>query len=115
MKRFINIVKKYKDYSVLGHMDLIVRYDKQGIYPFENVKPMIEKILKQIIQDNKGIEFNTSYIRYGLKDTTPSIDILKLYKKLGGTIITIGSDSHKQEHLGFHIEEAKKDIERTRI
>lgn len=103
-----NIIQKYKNYSVLGHMDLIARYDKQGIYPFKNIKPLVEKILKQVIMDNKGIEFNTSYVRYRLKDTTPSIDILKLYKELGGRIITIGSDSHKQEHLGFHIEEAKK-------
>ncbi|MGX8833496.1 histidinol-phosphatase HisJ family protein [Amedibacillus sp. YH-ame6] len=103
-----NIIQKYKNYSVLGHMDLIVRYDKQGIYPFKNIKSLVEKILKQVIMDNKGIEFNTSYVRYGLKDTTPSIDILKLYKELGGKIITIGSDCHKQEHLGFHIEEAKK-------
>lgn len=103
-----NIIQKYKNYSVLGHMDLIARYDKQGIYPFKNIKPLVEKILKQVIMDNKGIEFNTSYVRYRLKDTTPSIDILKLYKELGGKIITIGSDSHKQEHLGFHIEEAKK-------
>ncbi len=103
-----NVIQKYKNYSVLGHMDLIARYDKQGVYPFEKVKPIVEKILKQVIMDNKGIEFNTSYKRYGLKNTTPSIDILKLYKKLGGKIITIGSDCHKKDHLGFYIEEAKK-------
>ncbi len=54
-----------------------------------------------------GIELNTSYHRYGLKDTTPSLEILKLYHELGGSIITIGSDSHKPEHLGTYIEEAK--------
>lgn len=103
----LGIIKKYKNYSVLGHLDLIVRYDENGVYPFENVKPIIEDILKIVINDNRGIEFNTSYHRYGLKDTTPSMEILKLYHKLGGKIITIGSDSHKPEHLGFYIKEAK--------
>lgn len=106
-REMLDVVKKYKDYSVLGHMDLITRYDKQGIYPFENVKPLIEEILKIVIEDGKGIELNTSYHRYGLKDTTPSAEILKLYRELGGTIITIGSDSHKPEHLGKYIEDAR--------
>ena len=61
-----------------------------------------------MIQDGKGIEINTSSHRYGLKDSTPSRDILKLYKELGGKIITIGSDSHKPEHLGAYIDEAKE-------
>ncbi len=42
----------------------------------------------------------TSYHRYGLRDTTPSKDILRLYRELGGEIITIGSDSHEPEYLG---------------
>lgn len=107
-KEILGLVKNYKNYSVLGHLDLIVRYDEKGIYPFEKVKPIIEDILKIVIADNRGIEFNTSYHRYGLKDTTPSMEILKLYHELGGNIITIGSDSHKPEHLGYKIDEAKE-------
>lgn len=102
------LVSSYKDYSVLGHMDLINRYDKQGAYPFEKIKPWIQKVLEVVIQDQKGIEINTSSKRYGLKDSTPSKEILQLYHDLGGTILTIGSDSHKPEHLGCGIQEAKE-------
>ncbi len=35
------------------------------------------------------------------------MDILKLYRNMGGEIITIGSDSHKPGHLGAYIDEAK--------
>lgn len=98
-------MKAYKNYSVLGHLDLVSRYDLNGVYPFECIKPQIEKILKLAIQDGKGIELNTSHLRYGLKDTTPCKDILLLYKELGGTIITVGSDTHKKEHLGEWIQE----------
>ena len=31
--------------------------------------------------------------------TTPTIPILKLYKKLGGEIITFGSDAHREEDI----------------
>ena len=69
-EELLNVVKSYKNYSVLGHPDLIVRYDEQGVYPFEKVKPIITEIIKTVIADGKGIEFNTSYHRYGLKNTT---------------------------------------------
>ena len=101
------LVKHYKNYSVLGHLDLINRYDPLGPYPFEKIKPILTEIFNIVINDNKGIEINTSSHRYGLTDLTPSKDILKLYKELGGTIITIGSDSHKPEHLAAYIDETK--------
>nr|WP_288733797.1 histidinol-phosphatase HisJ family protein [uncultured Anaerobutyricum sp.] len=109
-KELLSVVQNYHSYSVLGHMDLIVRYDSYGIYPFEKLKPLLTEILKTVIADGKGIEVNTSNHRYGLSDMTPSRDILKLYKELGGTIITIGSDSHKKEHLGAYIDWAKEEL-----
>ena len=109
-KELLALTEHYKNYSVLGHLDLIFRYDRQGHYPFENVKPVIEEILKQVIRDGKGIEVNTSCHRYGLRDLTPSKDILQLYRELGGEIITFGSDSHKPEHLGAYISETMNEL-----
>jgi histidinol-phosphatase (PHP family) len=51
---------------------------------------------------------NASCFHYGLNDLTPSMDILQLYKNLGGEIITIGSDSHEEAHLGYKIIEVAK-------
>lgn len=106
----LDVIKSYKTYSVLGHLDLIVRYDEQGVYPFDKVKDLITEILKIVIADGKGIEVNTSYKRYGLNDLTPSSAILSLYRVLGGEIITIGSDTHKAEHLGANIDETKEEL-----
>ena len=106
-EEMLAVVRDYKDYSVLGHMDLIARYDLAGVYPFEKVRPVIEDILHIVIADGKGIEVNTSSHRYGLTDTMPSANILKLYRDMGGRIITIGSDSHKPEHLGAYIRETQ--------
>ncbi|MCI9106443.1 MAG: histidinol-phosphatase HisJ family protein [Lachnospiraceae bacterium] len=106
-EELLYLVSHYSDYSVLGHIDLIVRYDKLGVYPFDKVRSYVEEILKTVIKEGKGIEINTSSHRYGLKDSTPSKEILQLYYKLGGRILTIGSDSHKPEHLGAYIGETK--------
>lgn len=97
------VMKEYKDYSVLGHLDAIKRYDRQGVCPFEEVKDLVTDILKLVIEDGKGIEVNTSCFRYGLEDLTPARDIIKLYRRLGGEIITVGSDSHAEEHVGCQI------------
>lgn len=105
------VMSRYSDYSILGHLDHIQRYN-ETIYPFEKSREIIVKILKKVIEDNKGIEVNTSSFRYGLKELTPERDILKLYHELGGKIITIGSDAHKAENVGERIpyiqEELKK-------
>lgn len=109
-------VKNYHDYSVLGHLDLIARYDKAGIYPFAKIQDKIAEILKIVIADGKGIELNTSSVRYkihnaqGEQELTPSREILALYKELGGRIITTGSDSHKPEHLGAYIAEQSQEL-----
>lgn len=107
-EEMLSVVRAYKDYSVLGHLDLIKRYDKAGIYPFEEVKSIVAEILKTAIADGKGLEVNTSSHRYGLTESMPSVDLLRLYRELGGSIVTIGSDSHAPAHLGTHIEEAKR-------
>ena len=104
-EEILALVQQYHHYSVLGHMDLISRYDKAGPFSFEKIRPIVKEILKTIISDGKGIEVNTSCHRYGLNDLTPSTDILRLYRDLGGRIITIGSDSHRKEHLGAYLTE----------
>ena len=57
-------------------------------------------LLKLLIENGKGIEINTAGIaKIGFPH--PHIDALKLYKELGGEIITVGSDAHKKEDIGF--------------
>lgn len=105
-KEIYQTMQMFHHYSCLAHLDLLARYDENGIYPFENEKDIIAEILKYAIRDGKGIEINTSSWKYGLKDTQPSRAILKLYKDLGGKIITVGSDAHETKYLASHIKEA---------
>lgn len=113
-KSLLDIVNSFNDYSVLGHVDLIKRY---GNYPNvldDNLfTDYLEAILKKVIENGKGIELNTSSFRYKLPDLTPSINILKMYKDLGGEIITVGSDSHNPEQVASkfeHVHNVLRDI-----
>jgi len=108
-KEMKDIVDNYEGYSVFGHLDVIKRYGAFDIIlPFHNYQEMVEDILKTIIAKGKGIELNTSGIRYGLGDYHPSRDIIQLYHDLGGEIITIGSDSHKTKDIGFEFKKAAR-------
>ena len=91
-QEILDTMKLFKNYSILSHLDLIVRYDENGRFPFEKTKDIVTEILKLAIKDGKGIEINTS----------------RLYKELGGTIITIGSDAHTTKYIGDHFDDAVK-------
>lgn len=96
-------VKTFDNYNVYGHLDYVVRYgpNKNKHFDFNDYKNVFEEILKTIIRNGKGIEMNTAGLRKNLGYPHPHKDILKMYKNLGGEIITIGSDAHRTEHIGY--------------
>ena len=107
-EELLRVVKGYRDYSVLAHMDLMVRYDMAGAYPFRKVKDIIAEILTTVIKNGRGIEMNTASWRYGLPDTQPCREILRLYHDLGGEILSLGSDTHSPEYIYDHMNEARE-------
>lgn len=96
-------VQKIKSYDVLGHMDYMARYSSQGVksYSCDDYMDVIDEILKQVISDGKGIELNTSGLKYGMGFAHPHKKILKRYRELGGEIITVGADGHIPEHIAY--------------
>lgn len=106
-KEMLDVVRAFKGYDVLSHVDLIARYDPKGPIAFETIKGILTEIFQIVIADGKGIEINTSSWHYGLKDTTPARDILRLYRSLGGNTLTTGSDAHKPEYLADHFADAQ--------
>ncbi len=92
----LEAVQSDAPYDVFGHLDYIIRYGTPPLYDYAFTKHqvMIDAILKTIIENGKGIELNTSGLRYNLKHMHPKNTVLKRYKDLGGSIITLGSDAH---------------------
>ncbi|MCR5543929.1 MAG: PHP domain-containing protein, partial [Eubacterium sp.] len=107
-------VQHFFDYNVYGHIDYVFRYGPETVTSevFENkyfpeICEIVEEILKNIIKNGKGIEINTGSLYRGMDFAHPHPLILKMYKELGGEILTIGSDAHDYEHIGFGFEPAK--------
>lgn len=106
-RELLALVEKFKDYSALAHLDLLARYDQNGLYPFDKVRELVVAILERVILDGKGLEVNTSSWRYELGDTTPCREILRLYRDLGGRVLTLGSDAHTPGQIAEHFADAR--------
>lgn len=97
-----NILIYNDEFDVYGHLDYVVRYGDylEKKIEYKEFKEILDAILINLIKKDKGIEINTSGVRYGLGYPHPNIDIIKRYRELGGKIITVGSDAHKTNDLG---------------
>ncbi|WP_372589447.1 PHP domain-containing protein [Fervidobacterium pennivorans subsp. shakshaketiis] len=101
--RLLDIMKRFDEYHALAHLDFPRRYQKNK-EPFSvELYDIISEIMKILIKNGKMLEVNTAAIEiYG--EPNPSIELLRLYKSLGGRNITIGSDAHSLEQIGRGIE-----------
>jgi len=96
-------------FDVMGHIGYCSRpmskYGFQAKLDLWRYHDKIYTLLKKLIENGKGVEINTSGLRCGV-GFFPNEDILKLYKELGGEIITVGSDAHFTENVGQNIKDA---------
>ena len=106
-EELLAVAREFDHYCVLAHLDVMRRYDPAGEYPFEKTRDVVAEILRTAIEKGKGIELNTASWRYGLEDIQPRREILRLYRDLGGEIVTIGSDAHRVERVGGNFDEAR--------
>ncbi|TCO79378.1 histidinol-phosphatase HisJ family protein [Marinisporobacter balticus] len=94
--------QNFKNFNVLGHMNLLKRYQHHvQVQDIKNYFDIIKEIFSTLIYAGKGIEVNTSGFRYHLEEPIPDKELLSFYKSLGGEVVTIGSDSHQPDHLVY--------------
>jgi histidinol-phosphatase (PHP family) len=109
------LIESYDAFNVLGHLDYIKRYSPFLVEEGDHLlcRSIVDDILKTLIRKEKGLEVNTSGYRHASKTTMPHPDIIHRYWKLGGRIITLGSDAHSPEYLGLGFDAALKEIKKA--
>lgn len=93
-------IAKTADFDVLAHITYPFRYICKAMQSHSWLKlstevydDQIELVLKALIERGKSLEINTSTLG-SIGEAMPPERILKLYKQLGGELVSFGSDSH---------------------
>lgn len=98
-------------YDVLAHLGYARRYMwRAGVdaaLTLDKFGGKVERLLRTVIDKGRGLEINCSGIRDGC-GPFPSPEILRLYRAMGGEIITLGSDAHRRRDLGCAIRERQE-------
>lgn len=94
-------------FDILGHFEMIRRYALKYVedYSYNEFKEPIDRVLELVVKKGMTLEVNTSGIRHLPKETYPRLEIVRRFFELGGKFITVGSDAHLKEHIGYRIAE----------
>ncbi len=100
---------RMNQFDCASHLDYIVRYGphRNRDFTYEDYADVIDPILELIIARGKALEVNSAGLRYGLGSPNPTGDILRRYRELGGSYLSIGSDAHRPEDIASHFDDIR--------
>ena len=107
----VESVLNFADYDAVAHVGYCGKF---APYPAES-RPLrlhhapdaLDTLLRHIAQNGRALEINTS----GYKKTDapiPGPDILRRFVELGGEFVTLGSDAHVADAVGYRFEQARQ-------
>ncbi|MGD8554666.1 MAG: histidinol-phosphatase HisJ family protein [Anaerolineales bacterium] len=96
------------DFDVLAHFDIVKRYGFEHYGPFDprRYETDIRTILQACASREIAIEVNTSTLRRNVNEPSPSGMLLRWFAEERGKWITLGSDAHRPDHVGFGLQKA---------
>ena len=105
-------LEHFDDFDVVGHIGYLDKYlpdietlDDRTPFGYEDFPELLDAVFRSVIGRGKGIEVNTSnYAVYGWP--TPAASVLRRYVELGGEVVTLGSDAHVAERVGWRFADA---------
>jgi histidinol-phosphatase (PHP family) len=94
-------------FDTLGHLDFVKRYIAGHIETaaLQTAAELYEPVLRAVIDTGMALEINVSGLRQAAHETYPSEAIVALYRELGGTRVTTGSDAHRADSFAFGLDE----------
>ncbi|MHB0868832.1 MAG: histidinol-phosphatase [Chloroflexota bacterium] len=95
-------------FDSFAHLDLVKRFrPENGALLTEGaVGERIVAILDRMAATGTGIEINGSGLVHDPREAYPSLELLRLARERGVTVLTVGSDSHRPETVGRHLRES---------
>ena len=99
---------RWNKFDSLAHLTYPIRYicGEYGIgVDLLDYKDKIDEILLTLARNGKALEVNSSGLGMKIKETLPPEWVIKRFRELGGEYITVGSDSHLPQNVGFRVDD----------
>jgi histidinol-phosphatase (PHP family) len=96
------------EFDVVAHFDMVKRrgFDAYGVFDPCDYENEIRNVLKTLAEKDRALEVNTATLRRPVKELCPGVTILKWFKEAGGKWITLGSDAHRPDQVGYGLLQA---------
>jgi histidinol-phosphatase (PHP family) len=90
-------------FDIVGHIDVGKRYgyDVHGHYDVAPFEEELRAIFRVLVERGKGIEINQGSLRRKVQESAPNATGLQWYREEGGEILTLGSDAHNPDAIGY--------------
>lgn len=105
----ITAMLDWGNFDVLAHITYPFRYIFNHLGYREDITKYSKKVdtlLSLCAEKEKALEINMGGLKYPINVPSPDIDTVKRYRELGGKFISVGSDSHYADRIGFGIPQA---------
>ena len=91
--------------NVVGHLDLPRRYHHVSMddVDADHFEQRVREIFRLAAERGVGFEINTSGLRKDVGVTHPETRLLGWFIEEGGTVLTVGSDSHRAADTGHSV------------
>lgn len=103
--------------SVVGHLDLPRRYHRVSMdeVDADHFEQRVREIFKLAAERGVGFEINTSGLRKDVGVTHPETRLLGWFIEEGGSVLTVGSDSHRAQDTGHSIPQVYAELRQLGI
>jgi histidinol-phosphatase (PHP family) len=108
-KEYFQYIKEMAEsnlFDIVGHIDLVKVFGHKPAVP---IKDLAKDAVKAIKKSGMCVEINTSGLRKPVGEIYPSNELLEIILN-EGINITLSSDAHAPEQVGFRIKETLRDL-----
>lgn len=100
-------------FDAIAHLDF---YKRKGVKYYgkavlDSHNGLVEPVLRLLAEKNVALEINALGYKDNFGEPYPGENILRMAKKQGIRLVTVGSDCHSLDLLGSHLEEIMKLVE----
>ena len=100
-----------KFFQIVGHIDLVKVF---GHKPKKPIKDIAKNAIKAIKKSNMVVEVNTAGLRKPIQELYPSDELLEMILN-EGIDLTLSSDAHSPEQVGFGYKETLNKLKRLGV